>query len=144
MRNVKWLLVVLGIVGIVGVRVVEDALFYDPFLDFFRGIASTNNFPEYNLWKLILSHVFRFILNLVFSALILQGFFKNSVWTKQGILLMLIVFAFVLPLYIYCVVTQFSVGELFSFYVRRFLIQPLVLIVLVPMFYYRKNLESKV
>ena len=136
-------MVIIGVMGLIGVRVVEDRLFYDPFLNYFRSVHMHKDMPSFDLFPLIVSHLGRFLINLLFSALIVQGFFKNMVWTKQAIVLMTVVFVIVLPVYIYCVETNFSVGELFSFYVRRFLIQPLILIVLIPMFYYRKSIEGR-
>jgi exosortase F-associated protein len=65
--------------------------------------------------------------------------FKNKAWTVQAIILMGIVFAITLPIYLYCIHTKFEIGYLFSFYMRRFVIQPLILLVIIPLFYYRKK-----
>ena len=43
-----------------------------------------------------------------------------------------------LPIYNYLISTQFSSGEMIFFYVRRFLIQPMFLLILVPCFYYQE------
>lgn len=131
-------LITIGILGLVAVRIFEDDLFYDPFLQYFQEAERSSVFPQFNFGRLAMSHLFRFCLNLFFSALVLQGFFKNRNWTLQGSLLMIIAFAVALPAYLYFVHTHFEIGYLFSFYMRRFVIQPMILLLLIPIFYFRK------
>lgn len=131
--------VVLGIFGLIGVRMVEDSVFYDPFLDYFHEADKNAPFPDFEWTKLILNYMFRFSLNLILSALIVHFIFKNKEWTMQAVVLMLLVFAITFPIYLYCIYTRFEVGYLFSFYMRRFVIQPLILLLIIPLFYYRKQ-----
>ncbi|MEC5394161.1 exosortase F system-associated membrane protein [Bergeyella sp. RCAD1439] len=142
-RVVNGLMVLVGISGLILVRVMEDRLFYDPFLEYFHSSASSEAFPSVDWLRLIVGHFFRFFLNLFFSLIVIHFMFGNPRWTKQAALLLGIVFGVTFPLYLYCVGSQFAVGQLFSFYVRRFVIQPLFLLLLVPMFYYRRELEKK-
>lgn len=139
MKFLNWTLVFCGIFGLIAVRMLEDKLFYDPFLEYFHGANRNATIPEFSYGKLIASHLFRFLLNLLFSAVIIQFIFKNKKWTLQGIILMILVFILLLPIYLFCVSTNFEIGYQFSFYVRRFVIQPLILLLLIPMFYYRKK-----
>lgn len=136
----RWILVVVGIAGLIAVRVVEDEWFYDPFIQYFKGDYRNGAFPDFNWFQLILGHCFRFVLNLLFSAMLLHLLFLNRQWTLQGILLMVLVFAITFPIYLFCIYTKFEMGYLFSFYMRRFVIQPLILLLIIPMFYYRKHL----
>ncbi len=50
--------------------------------------------------------------------------------------LMLLVFLITFPIYLYLVYTEFDSGLLLAFYVRRFVIQPIILLLIIPMFYY--------
>ncbi|RQO39173.1 exosortase F system-associated protein [Chryseobacterium sp. KBW03] len=143
MKILNWLLIIAGICGLISVRVLEDRLFYDPFLTYFHEANKNIEFPAFEWGKLILGHVFRFVLNLLFSCLIIYGLFKNKQWAVQGAVMMLIVFAIALPIYLYCIHDQFEIGYLFSFYMRRFVIQPLIILLIVPMFYYRKQMIGK-
>ncbi|WP_412850275.1 exosortase F system-associated membrane protein [Chryseobacterium sp. PMSZPI] len=143
MKIINWLLVIIGICGLVGVRIFEDKIFYDPFLDYFHEANKNIGFPAFKLGRLIIGHLFRFILNLGFSCLIIQGLFKNKQWTIQGAIMMIIVFAIALPIYLFCIQDKFEIGYLFSFYMRRFVIQPLIILLIVPMFYYRKQIMDK-
>ncbi|WP_280703935.1 exosortase F system-associated protein [Chryseobacterium sp. BIGb0186] len=58
----------------------------------------------------------------------------------QGAILILIIFAITFPIYLYCISDKFEIGRLFSFYMRRFVIQPLILLLIIPLFYYRKQM----
>lgn len=142
MKILNWLTVALGIFGLISVRMLEDQLFYDPFLDYFHEANKNAKFPHFEWGKLILNHLFRFFLNLMLSALIIHFIFKNKQWTIQAIVLMLLVFVFTFSLYLYCISTEFEIGYLFSFYMRRFVIQPIILLLIIPLFYYRKHLQT--
>ncbi|MDH5035018.1 exosortase F system-associated membrane protein [Chryseobacterium cucumeris] len=143
MKILSWFLVIAGICGLIGVRALEGTLFYDPFLNYFHEANKHIEFPAFEWGKLIAGHVFRFILNLLFSCLIIYGLFKNKNWTIQGAVMMIVVFAITFPIYLYCIHSKFEIGYLFSFYMRRFVIQPLIILLIVPMFYYRKKMGGE-
>ena len=135
-----WILV--GILGLIGIRVLEDVIFYDPFLMFFRSADHSASFPDFHWGQLILSCLFRFGLNTLFSLLIIHFLFLKKEWTKQAFVLMILMFIIVFPIYLFCIHDKFQFGYLFSFYIRRFVIQPLTLLLIVPIFYYRKKISE--
>lgn len=143
MRILSWFLVILGVCGLMCVRILEDQIFYDPFLSYFHEGNKDIPFPEFEWGKLIISHIFRFVLNLFFSCVIIHFLFKNKEWTVQGAVLISIIFVITFPIYLYCISDRFDIGYLFSFYMRRFVIQPLILLLIVPLFYYRKQIILK-
>ena len=138
----RWLLVIIGFLGLVGVRGLEDRIFYDPFLGYFKSADQAAVFPDFVWGKLIMSYVFRFLLNTFFSVWIIHFLFRNREWTRQAFILILLVFAIIFPIYLLCINDKFHFGYLFSFYVRRFVIQPLTVILIIPIYYYRKKLLS--
>lgn len=140
MKILNWFLVIVGVCGLFSVRILEDQIFYDPFLNFFHEGNKNISFPEFEWGKLIISHIFRFVLNLFFSCVIIHFLFKNKEWTVQGAVLISIIFIITFPIYLYCISNRFDIGYLFSFYMRRFVIQPLILLLIVPLFYYRKQM----
>jgi exosortase F-associated protein len=141
MKILNWLIAALGMFGLMSVRILEDQLFYDPFLSYFHEANKNAKFPDFLWGKLICNHLFRFLLNLIFSAIVVVFVFKNKRWTVQAIVLMLLVFGLTFSIYLYCIYGRFEIGCLFSFYMRRFVIQPLILLLIIPLFYYRKHLE---
>ncbi|MGA9211684.1 exosortase F system-associated membrane protein [Kaistella sp.] len=142
MKIVKWLFVALAIFGLIGVRMMENQLFYDPFQAFFHLANKHAPFPDFNWFLLVLNYLFRFLMNLLLSAAVVYLIFKNKQWTLQAIILMLIVFVITFPIYLYCIHAKFEIGYLFSFYMRRFVIQPLILLLIIPLFYYRKRVQK--
>ena len=139
MKHWNWIGVALCVAGLIGVRYLEKVLFYDPFLDYFANIGNPA-FPQFEWAGLISSHIFRFLLNLIFSLGIVHFLFLNKKWTAQAMVLITLSFFIFFLIYLYSVYTEFSFGNLFSFYIRRFVIQPLPVLLIVPLFYYRKNL----
>jgi len=131
--------VLLGVLGLVAIRGIEDHFFYDPFLVFFKTVNHSATFPNFSWGKLVVSHLFRFGLNVFFSLVIFHFLFKDKEWTKQAFVLILLVFVIVFPIYLFCVYDKFQIGYMFSFYVRRFVIQPLTVVLLIPIFYYRQQ-----
>ncbi|WP_265427465.1 exosortase F system-associated membrane protein [Chryseobacterium sp. YIM B08800] len=140
MKILSWFLVIVGICGLIAVRMLEDHIFYDPFLNYFHEADYQIAFPHFEWGKLIISYVFRFILNLFFSCIIIHFLFKNKEWTIQGAILITIIFVITFPIYLYCISDRFDIGHLFSFYMRRFVIQPLILLLIIPLFYYRQQM----
>ena len=137
----RYFWILLGILGLMGIRVLEDAVFYDPFLMFFKSADHNAVLPNFHWGKLVLSYLFRFGLNTFFSVWIIHFLFQNKEWTKQALILIVLIFAIVFPIYLYCVYDRFQFGYLFSFYIRRFVIQPLTLLLIIPIFYYRKKMK---
>ncbi|MBA5629384.1 exosortase F system-associated membrane protein [Moheibacter lacus] len=143
----KWLryfLAAVLIFGLILVRKYETELFYDPFLLYFKTDFYSGKFPDYDLGKLILNHLFRYFLNLLLSVWIVGLIFWRKDYVKYTILIgvgFLIIF---LPLYLFFLETQFSLGVNYGFYVRRFLIQPVLLLLLIPAFFYHQQKTKEI
>lgn len=139
MKVLRWFLVATAVLGLISVRIFESRLFYDPFQNYFQLASKHAPFPGFEWSRLLLSYLLRFGLNLLLSLAIVQLLFRNNKWTVQAGILIILVFGITFPLYLYCIHTKFEVGYLFSFYMRRFVIQPLVLLLIIPLFYYRRH-----
>ena len=140
MKILNFILVFAGILGLISVRFLEDKIFYDPFLEFFKADYKVAQVPDFIWGKLMLSHFFRFALNLIFSAIVVHFMFLNRKWTLQAVFLMAVAFLFFFPIYLWCLYSKMEIGYLFTFSVRRFVIQPIILLLIIPIFYYRKKL----
>lgn len=140
MKILNFILIFAGILGLVSVRFLEDKIFYDPFLEFFKADYKVAQVPDFIWGKLMLSHFFRFALNLIFSAIVVHFMFLNKKWTIQAVFLMAVAFLFFFPIYLWCLYSKMEIGSLFTFSVRRFVIQPIILLLIIPIFYYRKKL----
>lgn len=129
--------------GLIAVRGVEDRLFYDPFLNYFR-LEGRVAYPGFRWLPLIFSHLLRYGLNLIFSCEIVYALFKRRSYTIQTAVLLLGVLLIFFPLYLWSISTEMRLGHLFTFYIRRFLIQPVLLLILIPVFYFeQRKLKEK-
>lgn len=130
--------IVVLIFGLILVRKFENELFYDPFLEYFKGDSFHSAFPQYDLIKIVLHVSFRYVLNSLLSLGIIYLLFRDWKKVKFAALVLLVFWIVLLPIYLYMVETQFTIGSNVGFYVRRFLIQPLLLLILIPAFYYQQ------
>ena len=131
-------LVMVLVVLLVFIRAFERQLFYDPFLVYFEGDYMKLPLPEFDNLKLFVGLSFRFFLNTILSLGILYFLFKDKEMISFASILYLFLFA-ILIVALFCILYFFNNQEnLLLFYVRRFLIQPLFLILFVPAFYYQK------
>ena len=135
------LLVILAIFCLVLIRINENWLFYDPFILYFKNIIEANQFPSYEPLKLFFYAFFRFSLNSIVSFFILFVIFKKWTYIKLAIIICFFVFIVLYGIYFWILKTEFYNGYLIGFYIRRFLIHPIILIVLLPSFYF---LEKRV
>lgn len=122
------------------IRAYEDLLFYDPLLDYFKGDYKNLPIPDMDVLKLHLGVVFRYVLNTGISLGIIWFFFKDVEIIKLSAWLYIILFVLLLTAFYFII--HFSKGVqnyLTLFYVRRFLIQPVFLLVLLPAFYFQKK-----
>lgn len=120
------------------IRWFENELFYDPFLAFFKNDYLYTDTPEVDVLKATLFTVFRFALNTTISLAILFVFFKDKGIIKFSMLIYTIAFAILIAAYLYFVLNPKQETYYLFFNMRRFLIQPIILILLLPAFYYHK------
>jgi exosortase F-associated protein len=133
---------VIGILGLIilllMVRVLQKHLFYDPLLPFFK--SSKTELPVYDTARLFLGLAFRYMLNSLISLGILWLAFKDIQVVKLSCILMLVFFA-LLASALLIILNSSEPSLLAIFYIRRFLIQPLFLILFLPAFYYQKHMR---
>ena len=136
-KSVKILFVTLLGVALLAVRMYEDILFYDPLLYFFRSDYATQPLPEIETFKLVLNILFRFILNSIFSLGIIYVLFQKNELVKFASVLYALFFVIFLLLFLLFLNTSEGNSYMMLFYIRRFLIQPVLLLLLVPAFYFQ-------
>lgn len=133
------LILVLLVVLLAGVRAFERQLFYDPFLVYFEGDYMKEPLPAFNGLLLFLGLLFRFALNTIFSLGIVYFLFKEMEMVKFAALLYVFFFVILTVAYFFIIYFYGDQNNLILFYVRRFLIQPLFVILFIPAFYYQKQ-----
>lgn len=132
-----WLFFLFGL--LVLVRAFENELFYDPYLKFFQNDYLYIDSPRREVFKLVLSTTLRFLINTVLSLAILYVFFKDLSIVKFSVLIYVMSYVILLSLFLYFVLNPKQEDYYLFFNIRRFLIQPLMLLLLLPAFYYQRK-----
>ncbi|MCW2119092.1 exosortase F-associated protein [Flavobacterium sp. 7A] len=128
----------LAIFALISIRVFERVLFYDPFLYYFELEFNRIPLPTYDSFSLFLSLTFRYVLNSVFSLLLIYIVFKEYNTIKFALVLYA-VFFLVLMMSMGTVLHFYETDDNFMlFYIRRFLIQPIFVLLFIPAFYYQR------
>lgn len=138
----KWIriiLIMVFVIGLILIRQFEAKLFYDPLLEFFKTDHSTQPLPEMDSGKLYANLVLRYLLNCVLSLLILWLAFRSKSILKLSAILFAGLFVLFFLAFVILVNTSAAGDHMALFYVRRFLIQPIFLLLLLPAFYFHKR-----
>lgn len=134
----RYILAVLLLLVLVAIRGFEDYLFYDPYLTFFENDYLYIDNPRREVAKLVFYTSLRYLLNTLASLGILYLIFNDKVMIKFSVLLYAISYVLLLIPFLYFVINPRQEDYYLFFNIRRFLIQPIGLILLLPAFYYYK------
>lgn len=127
--------------ALVAIRAFEVQLFYDPFLLYFEKDFNALPLPFYNPFQLFLGLLFRYGLNSVLSLGVIYIVF-NEVEMVRFTAFLYFVFFLILVIFFFLILYFYgNQNNLFLFYIRRFLIQPIFVILFVPAFYYQKLIK---
>mgnify|MGYP000985104720 CR=1 FL=1 len=141
LTNNKWKIgVIIALVLLLAlIRAFEDKLFYDPFSAYFKGDYLNLAFPEYKSMALFCGMGFRYWLNSTLSLAIIYVLFSDFNLTKFAAVLYLIFFVILITAFFSLLHFSDNTNNFVLFYVRRFLIQPMFLLLFVPAFYYQQR-----
>jgi exosortase F-associated protein len=147
-RNTKIISIIFLVAVLILIRGFEESLFYDPLTQFFKSVRSYDQLPEFESLKLLSNVVLRFLLNTIVSFGVLWVIFENREVIKISALLYSVLFILLFIVFSYLlfsrhaatgIVVNVSINFMSLFYVRRFLIHPIILLVLAPAFYYQNK-----
>ena len=137
-KNLRIVIILLLFGVLIGLRAFASQLFYDPLDAFFKGEFQGQQLPEMIKGKLLLHTCLRSVTTGIISVLIINFWFNDRSKTQ------LTVFILAGTTNLFFILFWLIIGldepplEVL-FYLRRFLIQPLILILLIPAFYYEKR-----
>ncbi len=133
------------LIGLILVRLNQEFLFYDPLLHYFKGnFYNKTNFLEMDTTKHLVSITIRYWVNAVLSIGIIYVLFDKKKYIKTSGIVFLIGWLVFLPIYYIFIETEFEYSLMIGFYVRRFLIQPIIGIILIlALFYLEKRKNEK-
>lgn len=120
------------------IRVFENELFYDPYLLFFQNDYLYLDYPRREILALTISTTIRYFLNSGISLAILYLFYLDLSMIKFSLLLYGVAYVILISIFLYFVINPRQEDYYLFFNLRRFLIQPIILLFLLPAFYYYK------
>lgn len=142
-NKISIIYIILILVGFVSVRLFEDVLFYDPLLNYYKQDFQNLNLPELNNFKIALHFTFRYFLNSILSVLLLWILFTDRRLLNFSSFLYLILFFFLIVTFFFVLYFYANNGKLILFYIRRFIIQPIFILLFIPGFWYQNRTIHK-
>jgi exosortase F-associated protein len=128
------------VILLVVIRIFESTLFYDPFLRYFKNDFTTQPLPPIDSVILFLNLFLRYFLNSLISIGLLYVLFKNKEILKLTAFLY-ILFFFILIIGFYIILYYFPENKMVLFYIRRFIIQPIFVLLFIPAFFYQEKVK---
>lgn len=120
------------------IRAFENQLFYDPLLDFFKKDFTKLPLPSFNSIELFFGLLFRYTLNTAISLGIIYVLFQETAMVKFALVVYYFFFMILIVAFFFIIYFASEHNNWVLFYVRRFLIQPILVLLFVPGFYYQK------
>jgi exosortase F-associated protein len=121
------------------IRAYETELFYDPLIVYFQNDYLYKPIPEIDTWKLTVDLLFRYSLNSLVTIGIIYMIFRKKKYVKFAGFVLMVAFMIMIVIFSLLLRTKFETGYLFPFYIRRFIVHPIFLLILLPAFYYYRR-----
>ena len=125
------------------VRAYEADLFYDPLIKYFQNDYLYQSIPEIDSWHLAVDMLFRYSINSIITIAIIYMIFQKKKYIKFTGFFLMTAFMIMIAVFSLLLRTKFESGYLFPFYIRRFIVHPIFLLVLLPAFYYSNRTLEK-
>ena len=143
-KTIRILLILALFFLLVLVRAFATRFFYDPFIVYFRGDYLHDPIPVFSGSKLLLHLFMRYGINALLSLLIIYLAFLNRSYVLFSLKFYILAFVVLSITFFIILKGELAHGYLFAFYVRRFLIHPLFVLILLPAFYYKQRVSDRI
>jgi len=138
-KYLKIVLLSLLLALLILVRAFQTNLFYDPLIVYFKNDYLYTNIQDIDEFKLLVNMSFRYVINSILSLGLIWVLFENKEYLLFVSYFLLIASIILFVVFWVLLKDNFESGYLLTFYVRRFIIHPLFLLILLPAFYYQKR-----
>jgi exosortase F-associated protein len=142
-KEIRIFLIVLFCIMLIAIRAFVEPFFYDPLILYFKNDYLHKAIPKVNTSQYFVHIFLRYFLNTSLSLAIIYLIFNNLKTLLFSLKFYIIAFIFLN--FLLFIMLKFSIFDsyIFIFYVRRFLIHPLFLLILIPAFYYQKIIAKE-
>ena len=143
-KRYRIVIILLLFLVLILVRAFEQVLFYDPFILYFENDFLRAPIPKFSGSKLLISMTFRYALNALISLLIIHVAFEKRSFTLFSLKFYALAYLLLTVTFFIILKGELANGYLFAFYIRRFLIHPLFVLLLLPAFYYKQRNSNRI
>ncbi|MCB0474390.1 MAG: exosortase F system-associated protein [Flavobacteriaceae bacterium] len=143
----KWLkIVILGLLVLLLllIRAFGDNVLYDPFTSYFKNDYLYNTIPKYDTLFMFFNLFIRYLVNALVSLVMIYVAFGKKTYVRFSVRFYIIAFIVLSLVYYLLLRAGMHNGYLFTFYIRRFIIHPVFILILLPAFYYHYLLTKRV
>lgn len=117
------------------VRAFQVDFFYDPLHEYFKKDYLHRPLPNLDVIKLFGSYTLRYTVNSIISLAILKLIFDDRSILKTIVGFYILAFVLLSVLFFGMLVLKINSSYLFPFYIRRFLIHPVFILIIFPFVY---------
>ena len=143
-KKTRYIFAFIAFVLLLLIRLRQEDLFYDPFILFFQNKDYKRlPIPDMQFSRYWIDLSLRYLINTILSFLIIFSLFRDRIFSKFYLRLSLLGFFILMPLMVLFIYQGSSNLYLLGFYTRRFLIQPMYLIILLPAFFFFDALKRR-
>ena len=143
-RKYRILIILALFLCLILVRAFSSQLFYDPFIVYFKHDYLHEPIPAFSGSKLLVDLFFRYSLNSLISLAIIYFAFQNTEYLVFSIKFYVLAFVVLIVTFFIILKGELAQGYLFAFYIRRFIIHPLFVLLLLPAFYYKQSTSKEI
>jgi exosortase F-associated protein len=137
-KPIRILLICLLFLLLIVLRGFAAELFYDPLIEYFQNNYLHKKMPDIDTWHLVVDMLFRYSLNSLISLGIIWLTFQRISYVKFSVFFLMLAFIILIVAFVFLIGGSLESGYLLLFYIRRFIIHPLFLLLLLPAFYYQQ------
>jgi exosortase F-associated protein len=141
-KTITVVLIVLSLLGLASMRYLEKYFFYDPFLYYYKSIFQLQPLPDLDKGLYLISTASRYCINLFFTVFIIWLLYKSKEFVKATLWVHLFSFIILVTVFFILVILDDEWVKMTLFYIRWFLIHPILLFILVPSFYFTSKTNS--
>lgn len=141
-KAVKIILILFLFFLLILVRFFADHYLYDPLIKYFNYDFLSESIPVIHGRKLLFSMFLRYSINTIISLLIIWVAFENKNYLRFSVKFYIIAFLFLTFAFFVILKGELKQGYLLAFYIRRFIIHPLFVLILLPAIYYKSKVDK--
>lgn len=142
----RGLLLITGALGLFAVYFFQDYLDVFSVLIYWempRKLDYTSDYQDFNKLSFIFNKASRYILNDLFAIFLIGGLFYERKYIRFSFYVMIFGLLTLLPLYIFLYFRQPEGFSSMLGHLHRIVMNPALMMLLIPAFYYQKNTERK-